>query len=616
MLHSRITRLDLAARRVLEAASVFGDSFSTDGVRAVLGAAWAGENVDRWIASLAEHEIVEHRQDAAASEPTYRFRHALMRDAAYGLLTDDDRQLGHRVAGHYLEGLRDARPTLPSPAREGASHHGDDEILARHFHAGRAWDRALRYTVQAAETAAAAYANQDALRLHARALEICAHVGQPRRTVEVLQKQAMVHLQAGDFAGARSDFEQIVQVAVQISDRGLEGAMLTLRGMTEHFHHDFAASERTLRAALAIGEDGFPGVRFGAAMWLGGIYRMLDRHAEAAPLLSEAERLAPTVEDPFHQAWWGIISGSALIWRGRFTEALAVLERWRVAAGARHQALLSLWTPWLEAMACGGAGKYQRAIACLDDAIASARRVGEPMIVARALNTMGWIHGELGDPERALSWNERGVEAARQLAVPSPEILSNALLNVADDLRDLGRLDEAEQVLRSVEEIIEDARRQDPYLLWRYSLHFLSSSAELALASGDHGRALDLADRCRRAAEDSRSLKYRVKAARLGGRALAATGRLAEADQDLALALDLARQLGNPLELWRTLDARVPVHEALARNDAARAARREASEVVRAVADELTDPSLRDALLRARADAADPPAQDRDRSER
>jgi eukaryotic-like serine/threonine-protein kinase len=91
MLQSRIARLDLTARRVLEAASVFGDSFSTGGVRAVLGAAWAGENVDGWIASLAEHEIVEHRQDAAASEPTYRFRHALMRDAAYGLLTDDDR---------------------------------------------------------------------------------------------------------------------------------------------------------------------------------------------------------------------------------------------------------------------------------------------------------------------------------------------------------------------------------------------------------------------------------------------------------------------------------------------------------------------------------------------
>ena len=32
-----------------------------------------------------------------------RFRHVMMRDAAYGLLTADDRAAGHRAAARYLE---------------------------------------------------------------------------------------------------------------------------------------------------------------------------------------------------------------------------------------------------------------------------------------------------------------------------------------------------------------------------------------------------------------------------------------------------------------------------------------------------------------------------------
>jgi tetratricopeptide (TPR) repeat protein len=156
-------------------------------------------------------------------------------------------------------------------------------------------------------------------------------------------------------------------------------------------------------------------------------------------------------------------------------------------------------------------------------------------------------------------------------------------------------------VLRSVAGIIEEARRQDPYLLWRYSLHFLCSGAELCLVRGSRARALDLADRCSRAAEESNSRKYMAKARSLRGRILATEGRTAEAHDELSHALELARQLGDPLELGRTLDALGSVHEALARPDEARAAREEALEVLRSVADALSNPVLRETVLRAHA---------------
>ena len=58
-----------------------------------------------------------------------------MRDAAYGLLTADDRVDGHRAAAHYLE----------------ARGEPDALVLAEHFHQGRDAARAIHYYLQAAE---------------------------------------------------------------------------------------------------------------------------------------------------------------------------------------------------------------------------------------------------------------------------------------------------------------------------------------------------------------------------------------------------------------------------------------------------------------------------------
>jgi len=415
----------------------------------------------------------------------------------------------------------------------------------------------------------------------------------------VLQKQAMVHLQASDFGGARDAFEQMVQIAITLGDPRLQGSMLVLRGMAEHFHHDFGAAERTLLKALAIGADGFVNVKFEASIWLGATYLMLDRHTEAAPLLEEAERLSNTVDNPFFQAWWGLISGSSALWKGQFAEALQAFDHWKFSVTASRQVVLSLWMGWLEALACGGTGKYQRALSLLQETLNSAKRVGEALIGTRVLNTIGWIHGEIGDVEGALDWNTRGAEAARQVRTPDPEITSNALLNGVDNLLQMSRLAEAEQTLLEVGQIIDSVKHRDPYLLWRYSMHFYCTSAELHFIKKDFVAALGAADECLRIAHNSKSQKYIVKACRMRGRIFATNGRIAEAHHELTIALHEARQLGSPLERLRTLNTLDELSEVLGIHaEAIKEYRREATEAIQEIAGELTDPSLRAIFLR------------------
>jgi hypothetical protein len=111
MLQSRIGRLDAPARRVLRAASVLGEAFDPAGVLAVLGPPAEREDVDRRLAALVRDEVLtERRDDHDASG--FRFRHALMRDAAYGLLPEEERRVGHRLAAEWLLARGDADPAI------------------------------------------------------------------------------------------------------------------------------------------------------------------------------------------------------------------------------------------------------------------------------------------------------------------------------------------------------------------------------------------------------------------------------------------------------------------------------------------------------------------------
>src|SRR5262249_29710368 len=84
------------ARRVLRAASVFGEVFPLAGVEALL------EEREPDLAALGRHEILEQQRDEAGRQ-RWRFRHVLMRDAAYGLLTAEDRTASHAPAARFLE---------------------------------------------------------------------------------------------------------------------------------------------------------------------------------------------------------------------------------------------------------------------------------------------------------------------------------------------------------------------------------------------------------------------------------------------------------------------------------------------------------------------------------
>ena len=133
MLQLRLDQLGPEPRRVLRAASVFGATFWRGGVRAL-----TGEDPRAHLAALVERELIAVQPESRVpGESEYAFRHDLVREAAYAMMSADDCKLGHRLAGDWLV----------------AHGHADALALAGHFSLGGQPARAAEHYLRAAEQA-------------------------------------------------------------------------------------------------------------------------------------------------------------------------------------------------------------------------------------------------------------------------------------------------------------------------------------------------------------------------------------------------------------------------------------------------------------------------------
>jgi tetratricopeptide (TPR) repeat protein len=252
---------------------------------------------------------------------------------------------------------------------------------------------------------------------------------------------------------------------------------------------------------------------------------------------------------------------------------------------------------WDEARALGGRGDYEAALTQLDGLLAMCERVGDVVVKVRALNTVGWIYGELQDLRRAMEWNERGLREAREVNAPNPEVEMNALLNLGENLLALGRLDSAGEHFREAEGVVRHPEPMQRWVHWRYSQRFFHSSGEMWLTRGEPAKALACAEECLRLAEKSGSRKYIANGRRLRGQALLAQGRPDLAEEELGAALEMARRVGSPPPFWKSYVALGDVRKAQGRTDEARRAYADAVAVIDAVTSGLTDESLRGTFL-------------------
>jgi tetratricopeptide (TPR) repeat protein len=187
MLQGRIGRFGAELRHAVRAASIFGQTFWRGGVATVLGLAPNAPEVETWLTALVDTEVIEAcARSRLQDEKEYGFRHALIRDAAYGLFSEENRAAGHRLAGEFLKraGERDAK------------------VLAEHFQLGGLPEEAATYYSLAAEQQIAITDLEGALLTTERGLA-CRPSRRTRGELRACQTQ--IHLWRADLEAVQRD---------------------------------------------------------------------------------------------------------------------------------------------------------------------------------------------------------------------------------------------------------------------------------------------------------------------------------------------------------------------------------------------------------------------------
>ena len=572
---ARIDRLPEAPKRALQMASVIGREFSRRLLDTI--ADWP-ERSETLLRELAALELIHEKR--VFPEFEYIFKHALTQEVAYASLLVHRRQEIHRRIGLAIEELYPDRLT---------DHY---EILAHHFERAEVWDRALEYCLKAAEKAAQAFATRDAIALYdaAEATANRAQEGaklQARMTIH--RRRAELYILVSDFDRARAESEAVRRLARQSADHQAEGEALVSMGQASLLAHRFDQCLDDSRQAAAIAEAiAIPSILTGSLLNEAFVYEMTGRLADARTKFDHALTLSRQTADVVNQATALIYGAELESWEGHYARATELYDE-GLRLGRAHNILATLEGMFMSGVNFTGQGAYDRALTIFDEGLALAERVGDENYTPRYLNSIGWLHIECGDLDRARELNQRAADGGRQRG--DHESFANAELNLGDIALLTGDLASAREYLEGVLRLVR-APSTSEWMRWRYSIHLFASLGELALARGDLDEARGHANECLERATRTRSRKYLVKGWRLQGELALARRRWDDAEHALRQALEVAQSIDNPTQLWKTHVALASLGTGRQRRDLARQEWEAAREVINRIRDNIRHPGL------------------------
>jgi len=387
LLAARLDRLEPEERAVLECAAVVGKEFWRSAV-----AELSSKDVASTLLSLTRKELVRPEQSAFLGDDGFRFRHALIRDAAYAEIPKRTRAELHEAFADWLE-RRDGAPELVGYHLEKAYLCGlelgePDAAFA---------ERAGTLLARAGEHA---YARDDvgaAENLLTRAAGLLDRESPDRIGTLVLLGSTLMN--AGDFVRARTVLEEAQELAraagnVRLEVRaGIELEFVAMLTTAITGGDDLiVTAERAIATLTEVGDDG-------------GL-------ARAWRLLSEAHVLACR-------------------WADRGTALDRAIEHARKAGDRRQESsLVALLAQALHY----GPTPVDAAIGRCEQLLAEA---GEERALAAALmSTLGGLYAMRGESERARSswqlardlYDELGLQhrrAARSLVGATIELLAS-----------------------------------------------------------------------------------------------------------------------------------------------------------------------------------------------
>jgi DNA-binding SARP family transcriptional activator len=558
VIRSRIDRLPARCREVMTAASVVGRRFDPD----LLSAICRRETVADDLRELQRLDLVRESRRWPSAE--YRFKHALIQEAAYATLTAEHRRELHRRTASALE----EAPAADIPERFA--------VLAHHFERAEDAPRAATYHRLAAEGAERMFAHAEAVRHYTSALRLTGDDADD--ALHIRLRRGVLWTQFSD-PRARAELDTVLARARAIGDRHAEWEALEgLANLTLYSDGDAAGGIAVLDDALDAAEavddvQGRVRVLSRTAIVAATMQLRFDRAQDVgtrALALAEAagdERLAGLAMDALKLN--ALYLGDLDAFRALAARLEDVLRRY-------NELWYLEWTLGEGAMVAAASGRWEDAYRLIDEAETITRRMRLWGEEAFFVSTHAWLERARGNHGEALRLAR---DAARMAAEGgNPQWTAWAWTNLGAILLETGAPDEAAEQLAQAR---TQAERKDIGVQLYRATGYLCLAHRL-LADPDraatYAAAMDgLLARVRTPA--GAAFLYGADGALAAARAHVLDGSVARAEDIARPILDAARECG-----WheRVAGASTVLAECAGDGAAAAALRQLAKEAARA----------------------------------
>jgi tetratricopeptide (TPR) repeat protein len=481
VLAARIDRLSSTAKRLLQTAAVIGHDVPVPLLQAVTGLTEEALHDDLQYLQAAEFLSETRRLPA----PTYTFKHALTREAAYqSLLASTRRQVHQRIAQvveAQFAGLVETQP----------------EVIAHHYSRSGNTRKAVEYLQRAGQQAMQRFAYAEAISHCTTALELLKTLPD---TVERAQRELVLQHRLGQALGLTKGFT--APEAGRALARAMElcqqvGETSQLFEVLSHLHEVYlvqgkhrmthklaeqllslAKRQRDL-ARLATGHR-----RLGQSLfWLGELSAARS-HLEQALALADSQR-QPSAGSGGGRHFEAVHARNfvaMVLWLLGYPEQARERsqEARTLARELARPALLTytlFWAAWLHQYRREGPLTQERAEACMT------LTTEHGLVANAALGAilLGAAWAAQGRGEEGIAQMRQGIAALRATGSESATAQTNFLAFLAEAYRNIGQ---AAEGLSALAEALAFVRTTDEYA-WEAELYRLKG--ELLLQSGVQG---------------------------------------------------------------------------------------------------------------------------------
>ena len=414
LLAQQVTRLPLAAQRVLEVASVAGVEWVAAAVAAGLEAepALVEEHCEALVAQqwLSPLGVTTWPDGTVATR--YAFVHALYQQMVYARVGAGRRVRLHQRLGGRLE------------TAYGAQAGAIAAELAEHFLRGQETRRAVHYLRQAGDNAMARSAYREAVACYAHALELVSHLPERPDTraqaidLRLALRPALWTL--GELGRLFVTLQEAERLAETLGDAHRQGwvAVYLLAHFAQVGDPDRAltAGQRALALASDLGERGLTMV---AQHYLGGVYRSLGDYRQA---VASFQQNVTSLTGALCQEHGGLPGLASVFARSHLSVALAecgAFAAGQAPAEAGVQIAEAAQHPYSRVMAAWGMGflalrqgDLPQALRVLDQALELVQGADLPLLLPMVAGPTGAAYVLAGRTAEAVTLLEQAVAQA------------------------------------------------------------------------------------------------------------------------------------------------------------------------------------------------------------